>query len=77
MGSPRKGKNTNSALDFFLKGLDQGQFSLDKVYLKDLSIGHCTGCDYCGSTGICIIKDDMQDSSCYASYFYYYYLCFK
>lgn len=60
MGSPRKGKNTNSALDFFLEGLDQGQFSLDKVYLKDLSIGHCTGCDYCGSTGICIIKDDMQ-----------------
>ena len=60
MGSPRKGKNTNSALDFFLEGLDQGQFSLDKVYLMDLSIGHCTGCDYCGSTGICIIKDDMQ-----------------
>ena len=60
MGSPRKGKNTNSALDFFLEGLDQGQFSLDTVYLKDLSIGHCTGCDYCGSTGICIIKDDMQ-----------------
>ncbi len=61
MGSPRKNKNTDAMLDFLLDGVDKEIFSIDKVNLRDQNIGYCTGCDYCGSTGKCVLKDDMQN----------------
>lgn len=59
MGSPRKKKNTDTLLESLLAGIDQEQYQIEKVNLVDLNISHCTGCDYCGSKGHCIIKDDM------------------
>lgn len=61
MGSQRKLKNTNAALDAFLEGVDTSQFKVKKVYLKDMNIGNCIQCDHCWRTGECIIKDDMQE----------------
>lgn len=59
MGSPRKGKNTNAMLEHLLGGIDKERFNVEKVNLRDLNVGFCTGCDYCGGTGNCILKDDM------------------
>lgn len=60
MGSPRKNKNTNKALDYLLDGIDKNAFDIKKIYLRDLKINYCTGCDYCGKTGSCVLKDDMD-----------------
>lgn len=60
MGSPRKNKNTNKALDYLLDGIDKNTFHIEKIYLRDLKINYCTGCDNCGKTGSCVFKDDMD-----------------
>lgn len=60
MGSPRKSKNTNDILDFFIEGLDEDKFEVEKINLRDLKISNCTGCDYCGHKGDCTVKDDME-----------------
>jgi len=60
-GSPRKGGNTDLLLDSALKGCQEQGDNIKKVYVRDLDIAGCSGCDGCAKTGICVIKDDMQD----------------
>lgn len=60
MGSPRKNKNTNKLLDFLLEGIGELNYEIDKVYLRDLEIQSCTGCDHCGRVGDCVFKDGMD-----------------
>lgn len=60
MGSYRKGKNTDQALDALLEGLDKNGIDITKLFLGDMNVGSCRGCDHCGITGHCIIKDDME-----------------
>tara|TARA_Y100000310_G_scaffold345724_1_gene468837 strand:+ start:38 stop:568 length:531 start_codon:yes stop_codon:yes gene_type:complete len=58
-GSPRKG-NTEFMLNKVLEGA--GDVDKEIVLLKDLDIGHCTGCDICFGTGKpCPIDDDMKE----------------
>lgn len=61
MGSPRKNKYTDKLLDFLLDGISELKYDINKLYLRDLQINHCTGCDYCGRTLNCIFTDDMQE----------------
>ncbi len=61
MGSPRKKKNTNMLLDELLNNLDKEKFEIERVYLKDLEIKACDGCENCNRTGDCSTKDDMTD----------------
>lgn len=60
MGSPRKGKNTDRALDILLESVDEKDFEIKKIYLASLNINPCTGCDYCGHREGCVQKDDMH-----------------
>jgi multimeric flavodoxin WrbA len=59
-GSPRKGGNSSVLLDYFLKGVKDSPFEIEKVYLRDLHFSHCTECGRCAKTGVCVIEDDMQ-----------------
>ena len=61
MGSPRKGKNTDTLLDYLLDGIKENDLDINKIYLKDKDVSGCTACDYCGKSGDCIRKDDMND----------------
>lgn len=61
MGSPRKNKNTDKALDYLLEGISKNDVEINKIYLGDLDIKHCTGCDYCSLKPGCVKKDDMQE----------------
>lgn len=60
MGSPRKNKNTNKALDIVLDSMNKKEYKIKKIYLGDLKINPCTGCDYCGYKENCVQKDDMN-----------------
>ena len=60
MGSFRKNKNSNQALDAFLEGVAKNGHEIKKLYLRDMDIKNCTGCDNCSRTGYCIFKDDMN-----------------
>lgn len=61
MGSPRKNKHTNRLLDYLLEGIESLNYDIEKICLRDLDIHPCTGCDHCGRTGNCILKDDMTE----------------
>lgn len=59
MGSPRKGKNTDTLLSYLLDGINKEEYEIKKIDLVDKKIHYCTGCDYCGHVEACVEKDDM------------------
>lgn len=63
MGSPRKNKNSDKLLDSLLEGMETLEYDIKKIYIKDLVVHSCTGCDHCGrsGTGNCVFKDDMAE----------------
>lgn len=61
MCSHRKKKNTEFALDYFLKGLEKDN-EIVKRRLVDSNIKVCIACEYCSKNlGKCIHKDDMSE----------------
>ncbi|MCK9276059.1 MAG: flavodoxin family protein [Syntrophales bacterium] len=61
MGSPRVGGNSDILLDEALEGAGTVGAQVDKVILDRLKISGCHDCKKCNETGICIVKDDMQE----------------
>lgn len=59
MGSHRKGRNTDLALDTFLLGASE-EMEIDKVYLLGKDIKICAACSFCEKNfGRCVYDDDM------------------
>ena len=60
-GSPRKGGNTDTLSDVFIRGAREAGHEVRKVYLRDLKIGYCLDCESCMTRGGgCVIHDDFQ-----------------
>ena len=59
-GSPRKGGNTDILMQAFLSGLRAVGGSAREIFLRDLNIQPCTGCNGCAETGRCVLRDDMD-----------------
>lgn len=59
--SPRKGGNSDTLCDEFLRGANEAGHDAEKIFLRDHTIGYCTGCGACGSTHKCVQKDDMAE----------------
>lgn len=57
--SPRKGGNSDTLCDEFIRGAQEAGNEAEKVFLRDKKIGYCTGCGVCNSTHRCVQKDDM------------------
>src|SRR5574344_666657 len=60
-GSYRKGGNSDTLCDEFIKGATEAGNNVEKINLRDKKIGFCTGCYACQNTGKCIQKDDVQE----------------
>lgn len=62
LASPRKGGNSDTLCDQFLKGaLDSGN-NAEKIFLRDCKINYCAGCEMCvNKKGTCSQKDDMAE----------------
>lgn len=58
-GSPRKGGNTDTLMDEFAFGVEEGGGVAKRVYLRDLSISPCKELYKCRRFGQCAIEDDM------------------
>jgi multimeric flavodoxin WrbA len=61
VGSSRKNGNTASLVEEVCKGAKDLNAEYEIIYLSDYSISDCTGCEGCSKSGICVIKDDMQE----------------
>lgn len=59
-GSPRRGGNTDTMMEYFLEGAARQAGGLERAYLRDLCFSSCTECGSCAETGRCVIQDDMQ-----------------
>jgi multimeric flavodoxin WrbA len=61
-GSPRKGKNSDTLAEQFLRGFNStGKHNVQHFYINELTINPCQGCLSCAHPPHeCKIKDDMQ-----------------
>lgn len=59
--SPRKGGNSDTLCDEFLRGANDAGHVAEKIFLREKRIGYCTGCGICNNTHQCVQKDDMAD----------------
>lgn len=59
--SPRRGGNSDTLCNEFLKGAKDAGNNAEKIFLRDKKINYCTGCGVCNNTHKCVQKDDMAD----------------
>lgn len=59
--SPRKGGNSEMLADAFARGAGEAGHSVEKISLRDRTIGFCRGCLACQRTKRCVIHDDAAD----------------
>lgn len=52
--SPRKGGNSDTLCDEFIRGAQENGNEAEKVFLRDKKIGYCTGCGFATAhTNVC------------------------
>ncbi len=60
-GSPRLGGNTDLLLAETVRAIDQSVHGVRVFRLNTMNIRPCQNCGGCDETGLCVIKDDMED----------------
>lgn len=58
--SPRKGGNSDTLCDQFMKGAQEAGHHVEKLRLAELNIGYCSACYACKTLGHCVKQDDMS-----------------
>lgn len=58
--SPRKGGNSDTLCEQFMKGAVEAGNLVEKLRLSELKIDYCSACYACKKLGHCIKQDDMQ-----------------
>ena len=57
--SPRRDGNSTRLLLEAMETAKAGGHTTELLYLSDLNINPCQGCNACSAKGICVIKDDI------------------
>lgn len=61
-GSPRRGGNSDTLCDEFLKGAVAAGNEVEKIFLAEKKIAPCSGCYFCQNHGgRCVFNDDMGE----------------
>lgn len=60
-GSPRKGGNSDILCDEFMRGAQDAGHTIEKIFIRDQKIGYCNACYACRESGVCVLKDGMQE----------------
>ena len=58
--SPRKGGNSDTLCDQFIKGAREAGSQVEKIRLAELRIDYCSACYACKKLGHCVKQDDME-----------------
>lgn len=60
--SPRRGGNSDTLCDEFMRGAKESGNQVEKIFLKDKHINYCTGCSVCSMySKPCPQKDDANE----------------
>lgn len=57
----RKGGNSDTLCDQFVKGAVEAGHQVEKIFINDKQIGYCHGCGVCNTTHKCVLHDDMAE----------------
>lgn len=57
--SPRKGGNSDTLCNQFMKGAGEAGHKVEKLRLAELKIDYCSACYACKKAGHCVKQDDM------------------
>ncbi|MBR6470438.1 MAG: flavodoxin family protein [Victivallales bacterium] len=59
-GSPRKGGNSATLADHFIKGAREAGHSIERFDAAFKKVHPCIACNSCGMDGPCVFKDDFE-----------------
>ncbi|MEJ5300094.1 MAG: flavodoxin family protein [Thermodesulforhabdaceae bacterium] len=59
-GSPRPRGNSDTMMDFFIKGALEAGAVVEPIYVRKLSFKGCVACGHCDEKGVCAQKDHME-----------------
>ncbi len=60
-GSPRKDGNTDLLMQAFLEGVREAGAARTEIFLRDYKFSPCIECGGCTATGVCVLRDDMDE----------------
>ncbi len=60
-GSPRKDGNSSTLAERAAEGARTAGAEVEVFSLHRMDIHPCDACDTCQETGVCVLKDDMQE----------------
>lgn len=60
-GSPRRQGNSDRLLDAVVRGVQDEGGVPTRLIASALNIAPCRGCNACSSTGVCVVRDAMDD----------------
>ena len=59
-GSPRKGGNSSTLADNFIKGAEESGHHVERFDAAFINVHPCIACNACGMNGECVFKDDFE-----------------
>ena len=59
-GSPRKNGNSDLLCNEFLRGAQDAGHTVEKIRVQEKKVACCLACYACKETGVCTIRDDME-----------------
>ena len=59
-GSPRKGGNSATLADYFIRGAKEAGHSVERFDAAFKKVHACIACNMCGMNGPCVFKDDFE-----------------
>jgi multimeric flavodoxin WrbA len=60
LGSPRRHKNTETLMDYYIEELEKKGRRVEKVVLSKIELNICNGCGYCSKYNTCHFNDDIS-----------------
>ncbi len=61
LGSPHANGTTANMLEHSIRAAQQAGYAVTKVNLYEKRIAFCTGCGACLASGVCVLKDNIQE----------------
>lgn len=59
LGSPRRGKNSEILMDYYIQELEKQGRKVEKIVLSEINQNACKGCESCIKNGVCCYNDDI------------------
>lgn len=60
LGSPRRHKNTETLMDYYIEELEKKGRRVEKTVLSKIELNICNGCGYCSKYNICHFNDEIS-----------------